>query len=153
MKKILKGVVVPVVIAILIGFIIGKYIFRTYKDNLYTELSSSRLYLIENGEYDNIDDMRINNNDSKYVYYKDNDKYKKVVGITKEYDNVDKIKKLYDDEVTVSIYYIDNTLVNDKQGEYDKELMNSNNMDDVRDVVNNILELYRENNNIKLING
>ena len=78
---------------------------------------------------------------------------KKEVFTLKEYDNVDKIKKLYDDKVTVSIYYIDNTLSNDKQGEYDKELMNSNNMDDVRDVVNNILELYRENNNIKLING
>ena len=44
MKKIIKGVFIPVLGAIILGFIFGKYVFKTYKDSLYSELSSSRLY-------------------------------------------------------------------------------------------------------------
>ena len=43
MKKMIKGIIVPVLLAIIIGFILGKYVFNNYKDNLYNELSSSKL--------------------------------------------------------------------------------------------------------------
>ena len=67
--------------AIVIGFVFGKIIFRTYKSDLYETLQSSKLYLIENGEYESIDIMREENINNNYVYYKDGGKYKSVIGI------------------------------------------------------------------------
>ena len=113
MKKIIMGVGGPLLIAILIGFILGKYAYRVYKNNLYDTLRSSRLYLVEKGTYDDIDAMRKDNSGTNYVYYRDSDKYKMVVGITKDYDNVKKIKSLYDGKLSVMEYYVANEIIND----------------------------------------
>ena len=151
MKKILKEVLFPAILAIIIGFILGRYVFKTYKENLYDNLTSRKLYLIESGEYDNLETMREENNWNNYVYYKDDDKYKAVVGITNNYDNIDKIKSLYSDNLKVYEYYIPTTSISSKQEEYDKELSNSKDLDSTRKVVDNILKLYRTDNNIRLI--
>lgn len=151
MKKILKGIFVPVFMAILVGFVGGRFVYRTYRDNLYDRFSSSRLYLIEKGEYDSIDLMREENSGNNYVYYKDNDKYKTVVGITKKFDNVDKIKKLYSDNLSVMEYYVANDIIDSKQQEYDDELAQASDIQEVREVVDNILNLYRSDDNIRLI--
>lgn len=151
MKKILKGIFVPVFMAILVGFVGGRFVYKTYRDNLYDRFSSSRLYLIEKGEYDSIDLMREENSGNNYVYYKDNDKYKTVVGITKKFDNVDKIKKLYSDNLSVMEYYVANDIIDSKQQEYDDELAQASDIQEVREVVDNILNLYRSDDNIRLI--
>ena len=151
MKKILKGIFVPVFMAILVGFVGGRFVYRTYRDNLYDRFSSSRLYLIEKGEYDSIDLMREENSGNNYVYYKDKDKYKTVVGITKKFDNVDKIKKLYSDNLSVMEYYVANDIIDSKQQEYDDELAQASDIQEVREVVDNILNLYRSDDNIRLI--
>ena len=135
MKKIIRSVFVPVFIAIILGYIGGRFVYTTYKDNLYDTLRSSRLYLVENGEYDNILDMREENSGNSYVYYKDDNKYKSVVGITKDYDNIGKIKSLYDS----------------KQDEYEKKLNSASDILEVKEAVDNILNLYRSDESIKLI--
>lgn len=151
MKKILKGIFVPVFVAIIVGYIGGKFVYKTYRDNLYDSLSSSRLYLIENGEYESIDSMREENSGNNYVYYKDNDKYKTVVGITRKYDNINKIKELYSDNLSVMEYYVANDVVDSKQDEYDKILMDTDDIHQVKEVVDNILNLYRSDDSIRLI--
>ena len=153
MKKIINGVVIPTVIAVFIGFILGKYVFKTYKDNLYDELRSSRLYLLESGEYDTIDEMREENNSNNYVYYIKDNKYKTVVGITNKYDNVDKIKSLYSNRLNVMEYYIPNDSLDNRQIEYDNKLLVTEDGGEVREIVDNILRLYRESNSMRLIKG
>lgn len=151
MKKILKGIFVPVFVAMIVGYIGGKFVYRTYKDNLYDSLRSSRLYLVEKGEYDNIDEMRQENSGNNYVYYKDDDKYKTVVGITRKFDNISKIKELYSDNLSVMEYYVANDIVNSKQDEYDKMLNDASDIYQVKEVVDNILNLYRSDDSIRLI--
>ena len=151
MKKKIRGVVVPLVIALFVGYIGGKYAYRTYRDNLYDTLRSSRLYLVEKGSYDTIDTMREENSDNNYVYYKDNDKYKTVVGITKDYDNIKKIKSLYSDNLSVMEYYVANDIIDSKQDEYEKELMAAADYKEVKEAVDNILNLYRSDEKIRLI--
>ena len=151
--KLIKGIVVPIALAIIIGYISGRYVFRTYKNNLYNVLSSSRLYLIESGEYESIDTMREDDSSNRYVYYLDNDKYKKVVGITRDYDNIGKIKSLYNDTLTVAEYYIPSNLVSNEQVKYDEMLKKTSNHDELKEVVNNILALYQTGDGIKLISG
>ena len=153
MKKIFKGVVVPIFMAIVIGFIFGKCVFGSYKSKLYETLRSSKLYLIENGEYETIDIMKEENINNNYIYYRDNDKYKTVIGITKEYENIDKIKQIYDGETIVLEYFIPNGSVSMEQIEYDNVLKETDDIKEVREIVDNILELYRNNDNIKLISG
>ena len=67
MKKIIRSVFVPVFVAIILGYIGGIFVYRTYKDNLYDSLRSSRLYLVQNGEYDDISVMREENIGNNYV--------------------------------------------------------------------------------------
>ncbi len=141
----------PIFIAVLFGFIGGRFVYKTYKDNLYDSLSSSRLYLIENGTYDSIDNMREENSTNNYIYYKDNNKYKTVVGITNNYDNIAKIKSLYSDNLAVEEYYIETNSVDTRQLEYEKILSSTNDLKEVKEAVDNILNLYRSDDTIRLI--
>ena len=151
MKKKIRGVIVPLIIAMFIGYVGGKYVYHTYYDNLYDTLRSSRLYLVEKGSYDSVNKMREDNDSINYVYYRDNDKYKTVVGITKDYDNVKKIKKLYDDKLSVTEYYVANEIVDSRQDEYEKSLKEAEDYQDVKEAVDNILNLYRSDEKIRLI--
>lgn len=151
MKKKIIGVFIPLVISVIFGFICGKLVYSVYMDDIENRLSSSKLYLVETGEYLTYDNMREENNGNNYVYYKDDNGYKTVVGITRNEDNIDKIKSLYNDSVRVEEYYISTELLNDRQNEYDLQLSNTNDVYEVREVVDNILNLYREDDTIKLI--
>ena len=151
MKKIIKGFLMPLVVSMICGFVCGKLVYSEYVDDVENRLSSSKIYLIENGTYLTYDNMREENNGNNYVYYRDDDGYKTVVGITKNYDNVDKIQSLYSDKVKVEEYYISNDMVIDKQDEYDIQLSSTDDLYEVREVVDNILNLYREDDTIKLV--
>ena len=151
MKRIIKGIIVPIVVAMLFGYVLGKYTFKIYRNNVYNDLRSSKLYLVENGEYDSIESMREENSNNNYIYYKDEDKYKTVIGITRNYDNISKINRLYSDNLLVSEYYIPVDNLDNKQYEYDMILSETNNIYDVKKVVDDILELYRTDNSIRLI--
>ena len=151
MKKIIKGFLMPLVVSMICGFVCGKLVYSEYVDDVENRLSSSKIYLIENGSYLTYENMREENNGNNYVYYRDDDGYKTVVGITKNYDNVDKIQSLYSDKVKVEEYYISNDMITDKQDEYDIQLSSTDDLYEVREVVDNILNLYREEDTIKLV--
>lgn len=151
MKKIIKSFIVPIVISVLCGFVCGKLVYSVYGDEVENKLSSSKIYLVENGKYLTYDNMREENNGNNYVYYKDEDGYKTVVGITRNEENIDKIKSLYSDNVKIEEYYIASDLLDDKQNEYDIQLSNTSDIYEVREVVDNILNLYREEDTIKLV--
>lgn len=151
MKEIIKSLFVPLFVSILFGFICGKLVYSVYKDDVENKLSSSKIYLIQNGEYLTYEGMREENSGNNYVYYMDEDGYKSVVGITRNEDNIDKIKSLYNDTVSVHEYYVSTELLNDKQNEYDLMLANTNDIYEVKEVVDNILDLYREDNTIRLV--
>lgn len=151
MKNIVKNFLLPVLTAILIGYILGTHFYKTYKDNIYDSLSSSRLYLVQNGEYDTIDAMRQENIGNDYIYYEDDNKYKTVIGITRNFENIDKIKSLYNDNLQVTEYYIATKFLDTKQDEYDKLLLKASSLSEVKEVVDNILKLYQSDNDIRLI--
>lgn len=151
MKNILKTFISPIIISLVIGLILGLSFYKTYKDYLHDDLSSTKLYLIQNGEYDNIDNMRKDNLGNNYVYYKINNKYKTVIGITNNYDNIAKIKTLYNDSIEVTEYYIAKDNLDNKQYEYDKLLSKTNNQEEIKTYVDDILKLYQNDNNLRLI--
>ena len=141
----------PLVVSMVFGFISAKLVYRLYGDEVQNKLSSSKLYLIQNGKYLTYDSMREENSGNNYVYYKDEDGYKTIIGITRNENNIDKIKSLYSDNVSVEEYYVSNELLNEKQNEYDMILASANDIYEVKEVVDNILNLYRENDSISLV--
>lgn len=151
MKNIIKGLIFPLGVSVFFGFICGKLVYSIYNDDIENRLGSNKLYLVQNGEYLTYNLMREENNGINYIYYKDEDGYKTIVGITNDINNVEKIKKLYSDNLKVEEYYISSDLFNEKQLEYDLELRNTDDIYEVRDVVDNILNLYREDETIKLV--
>jgi len=155
MKKVLNGllksIIIPVVISILFGYVCGKFFYQTYRDSINGDLTSSKLYLIKNGEYDTYDNMREENSGNNYVYYKDDNTYKTVIGITRNYDNISKIKNLYSDELSVEEYYVPTEYLDSKQDEYDLVLSKTEDIYEVKEIVDNILNLYRSDDSIKLI--
>ena len=151
MKKRILGLLIPIIVAVICGYVCGKFVYKTYKDSIYGDLRSSRIYLIESGKYDSYEEMREENDSNNYVYYVDDEGYKTVVGITKEYENVDKIKKIYSDNLYVDEYYIPIEYMNSKQDEYDNILKQKDDVYEIKEVVDNILNLYRSDDSIKLI--
>ena len=151
MKKIIMSFVLPVFISIIIGFIFAKVVYKIYQDDLDTRLSSFKIYLLKNGEYSSYEEMRQDNNYHNYLYYKDDNIYKSIIGITNEESNINKIKEVSEMPLEVEEYYISSGLVNDKMKDYDKQLKNTNDIDKIKEITKNILEIYKENNNITLI--
>jgi hypothetical protein len=58
---------------------------------------------------------------------------------------------LYSDDMVVEEYYVSNELFNEKQNEYDLILNNTSDIYEVKEVVDNILDLYREDETIRLL--
>lgn len=151
MRKKIWGLLSPLVIAILVGYACGKLVYKTYNKNMDDTLKSSKIYLLENGNYDTYEEMREANNQNNYVYYIDDEKYKTVVGITQESSNIDKIKKIYNDDLLVDEYYIPVENIDVKQVEYDKKLNVTDSEHEIKNVVDEILELYKKNEDVRLI--
>ncbi len=150
MKKIIKTFVLPLLLSTLFGFIIARAVYKIYKDDLDIRLSSSKVYLLKNGEYSSYEEMRLDNNYKNYIYYKDNNKYKSIIGITNEEDNIDKIKKSYNIPIEVEEYYISNGLIDNKQKEFDLKLKKTNSEKEIKELINNILEIYKKSDSISL---
>ena len=151
MKKLIKGIFVPLLVSILFGFVCGKFVYGIYIDDFNNVLNSSRLYLLHGDTYLTYDVMREENVNNNYVYYVDDNGYKTVFGITKNIDNAEKINKLYNNDLNILEYYISNDKLNDKQEEYDNILMKESNDDKVLEVVNNILDMYKEDDTVRLV--
>jgi len=151
MKKAIKSFVLPVLISVVTGFVFAKVVYGIYQDNIDIRLSSSKIFLLKNGEYKTYEDMRQDNNYNNYVYYQDNDIYKSIVGITNDEENIDKMKEIFNLLLEVEEYYIAEYLIDDKQKEYDIKLKNTNDNKEIKLLVDDILNIYKKNDSITFI--
>jgi len=151
MKKTIKSFVLPVLISVVTGFVFAKVVYGIYQDNIDIRLSSSKIFLLKNGEYKTYEDMRKDNNYNNYVYYQDDNIYKSIVGITNDEENVDKMKEIFTLPLEVEEYYIAEYLIDDKQKEYDLKLKNTNDDKEIKLLVDDILNIYKKNDSITFI--
>ena len=85
-----------------------------------------------------------------YVYYEDDGLYKTIIGITKDKNNVEKIKTAYKQEVVVNQYYINNKDISNKIKEYDEKLKKAETNDEIQAITVDMLEIYKQVEDIKL---
>ena len=89
-----KNTIKFIVIAIVIGIIIGKYVFDQTKDEAKSVINNTDnyIYLMQYGVYNDIDNMKSSvENLNNYLYIKEDDGHHVYVGITKNEKNLSKI--------------------------------------------------------------
>lgn len=143
-KKLFK-VIVPIFLAVLCGSICGKLVFVSYDQKIITDLSGKKIYLIQAGAYSNYDNMINNTLLSNYVYYQDEGLFKSIIGITLNKNNIEKITNTYNGEVIITEYYSNDQNLNNQINKYDKKIEQTTNTDEVKEIVLETLELYKDN--------
>lgn len=145
MKKKLKKVLMPIFLSVLCGAICGKLVYGIYDKKIERDMNGEKIYLIQAGAYSTYDNMVSNTSLNNYVYYEDDDGlFKSIIGLTEDYDNIEKIKSTYSDAVIVSEYYSKDQELNNKIKEYDKQIQASNNTEEVKKIVLEMLTLYKD---------
>ena len=150
MKKLFKKVVMPIFLSVLCGFISGKMVFSIYEEKADNTLSSSIIYLLEDSSYDDYNTMKASTLSSDYIYYEEDGKYKTVIGMTKKKENIEKIRKVYDKEVKIEEYLLNDSDVNSKLEELDEKILNSNSDNEIKDLVVEMLNIYKERDDVKI---
>ena len=119
MKKLLKKICLPIFLSVLCGFLCGRLMFSIYEDKGSSLLDSNVIYLLEDASYEDIDSMKASTLSSNYMYYEEDGNYKAVVAMTKNKNNIEKIRSVYDNELTISQY-----LLNDENAiEFNTDLL------------------------------
>ena len=152
MKSFLKKVFGPIFLSVICGCICGKLVYQVYDRDVSEKIDGKKIYLVQAGAYSTYDNMVDNTSVNSYVYYEDNDGlYKAIIGITEDYDNIEKIKNSYGKDVIISEYYSKDKELNGKLEEYDKKLHDSNDNKDIQSIVLEMLTLYKDNDNSTLV--
>lgn len=150
MKNIIKKAIIPVFLSIICGFVCGHFVYKIYLDGDMLSIDNNIIYLIQSGAYSSYNNMRANTIGYDYIYFEEDDLYKTVIGVTKNKENIKKIKKVYDREVVVNEYYIENIDLNNKLISYDNILSKEDNEEEIKKIIIDMLNLYKGDDNIKL---
>lgn len=96
-----KSFFITMLVAILIGAVLGNFLFEQYKlesENVIKEVNST--YFLMEGSYSTesqANNAVSNNNIKTYLIVKEDANYIVYLAITKDNNNLDKLKKLYND--------------------------------------------------------
>ena len=151
MKSKLKKIVVPIFLAVFCGFLCGRLMFNIYEEKGSSTLNSNVIYLLLDTSYNNYDEMKASTISSNYIYYEDKGKYNVVVALTKNEDNISKIEELYNKKLTINKYLINDEEIINKLHEYDEKLSNSTNNDEIKDIIRDMNNIYKDKEDIKMV--
>lgn len=151
MKEKIKKIVTPIFLSVLCGFVCARVMFSIYEDKGASVLDSNVIYLLEDSSYDDYDSMKASTISSDYVYYEEDGKYKAVVAMTKNKDNIEKIKSVYDNELTVSEYLLNDDDINSKLEEYDVRIENTDSDDEIKSIIIEMINIYKGEEDVKMV--
>lgn len=151
MKAKIKKIVTPIFLSIVCGMVCGKLMFSIYQDKGSNILNSNLIYLLEDSSYDDYDTMKASTLSTNYIYYEENGKYKAVIAMTKDEENIDKIKDAYDKELKISKYLLSDTDINNKLEEYDIKLKKTTDKEEIKDITIDMINIYKGLDDIKMV--
>ena len=88
--------------------------FSIYEEKGKNILELNTIYLLKDNSYSDYDSMKASSLSNNYIYYEDEGKYNTIIAITKNKDNIDKIKKTYNKELTIMEYILKDEQLNNK---------------------------------------
>lgn len=146
MKKNIKAILISLVI----GFFLSYFLLTRYKNFKGITVSSvgEEYYFLSNGKYSSKEEMEASGvNMDNYVYRKDGGNYYMYVGITKNKDNAEKIKKYYsskDIELDIKQFYISSKEFSESISNLDNILINTEDEVVITEIINQGLNKYEE---------
>ena len=122
------------------------FLFSKYKDTSYVFNENKKLYFLEEGVYSTKESLESNTKDiNPKLVIQDDNKYHVYVGITSDFRNVSKIKKMYKDK-GYSIYEkeieVDNSEFTSNISQFDILLESSKNDSDISTIEEVVLSNY-----------
>ena len=129
----------------------GRLMFSIYEDKGSSLLDSNVIYLLEDASYEDIDSMKASTLSSNYMYYEEDGNYKAVVAMTKNKNNIEKIRSVYDNELTISQYLLNDETINSKLEEYDTRIENSEDKEEIRNIIMEMIGIYKDSDDIKMV--
>ena len=142
----MKNNLLTILLSILIGFLLTKFTFNQYETdyNLTTVFNSSEeVTFLKLGIFDKLDNIDITN----YIYNTIDNKYHVYIGITKDKDNIKKIKELYKEteyDITETTISIDNKEFIEILTQYDLLLNEVTDSEVIKTISTSILSKYEE---------
>ena len=144
----MKKYLITIIVSLVIGFFLSYFVITEYTDRkgvtVYKE--GEMLYFFKYDEYNSKEEMDRNTiNLESYVYQNDNGKYKVYIAITKNENNVEKIKKYYSDyNLEVEKYFIANTKYIKSIENLDDILINTDDQTVIGEIIMQGLNNYEE---------
>lgn len=142
--------IVYVILAILIGVILGKNIYDGYAkeiESTFSEKETKEVYLIQYGVYSSNESMLENTKKLKnYFYYEEDDKFYVLIGITSDNELKEKIINSYDLDTDVYMKQIktDNTTFLETLKQYDKLISSTEDKNTIITAEKQVLSKYDE---------
>lgn len=142
----MKNNLLTILLSILIGFLLTKFTFNQYETdyNLTTVFNSSEeVTFLKLGIFDKLDNIDITN----YIYNTIDNKYHVYIGITKDKENIKKIKELYKEteyDITETTISIDNKEFIEILTQYDLLLNEVTDFEVIKTISTSILSKYEE---------
>ena len=144
-----KSTIKYIFIAIIIGVVIGKYIFDLSKEEIkgVVNVSDEYIYLMQYGVYSDLDNLNNSvSNLNNYIYVKESDGYHVYIGISKNEENLKKIGDFL--ELTENIYNkkvkINNIEFSSSLDQYDTLIKQTEDKEVIINAQKQILSKYEE---------
>lgn len=143
----MKKYLLTIIISLLIGFLLSNFMLKQYDDAVSimpTFKQEETLYLVQQGVYSSLTSMQENTkNIPYYVYTLDNNLYYVYIGMSLDMDNIEKIRKYYDNMETIvkSKTITDENFINTLKMN-DEVLKQTEDREVIKETINNVLKKY-----------
>lgn len=143
----MKKYLLTIIISLLIGFLLSNFMLKQYDDAVAimpTFKQEETLYLVQQGVYSSLTSMQENTkNIPYYVYTLDNNLYYVYIGMSLDMDNIEKIRKYYDNMETIvkSKTITDESFINTLKMN-DEVLKQTEDREVIKETINNVLKKY-----------
>ncbi|MFA5409509.1 MAG: hypothetical protein WC343_12115 [Bacilli bacterium] len=145
----MKKILIPLIFAVVIGLVIGKYLFSQYENEINTVLESDEvIYVLQQGVYSTSDNAtKYTTNLDYYIVHHDDTYYRVYVAITHNKDNVERLEEYYvakGNDIYVRELSTDNAEFIELLKQYDLLLESSSGDNELLQIEKQILSQYEE---------
>ena len=147
----LKKIVVPIFLSVFCGFVCGRLMFSIYEDKGSSILDSNVIYLLQDSSYSDYETMKASGVSANYIYYEEDGKYNMVVAMTKNKNNIEKIKEVYGKDLKVTEYLLSDDSINDMIDEYDIKLGSTTDGEEIKKIIIDMINIYKDRDDIKMV--
>ena len=146
----LKKIVVPIFLSVFCGFVCGRLMFSIYEDKGSSILDSNVIYLLQDSSYSDYETMKASVVSANYIYYEEDGKYNMVVAMTKNKNNIEKIKEVYGKDLKVTEYLLGDDSINDMIDEYDIKLGSTTDGEEIKKIIIDMINIYKDREDVKM---